>query len=344
MNNPQDHTPSTKHSKNKRKKSALILDEDDLSLKQPEIRLEPDDKERMTLNPGRSLKSSSKDLPKFMKLTFRHSLPAFVMAYFITYLPGKISAAILANLAHRMPVIYHNEIMFRNISGWEKVDALSIFSAPIVTDFLCAVLFGSLFNLFKHASGIWRYLLFWLMVLSYTRFAGCVLPGRVSGQEFGYVAGWLYMGAVGYAVCFVLSLVLMAAGALLLGQWALETAFSRHMILPANRQRYLANLVGYPAIGGSLVIALYHLLDWSYLFKGALVWNDVWSSRQEFTFLVETWLMWFGMAGSLLIFRDRTIINQRDLRVQRFQSFWVILFFVLPLALRIALGYGWSWY
>ncbi|NDC72352.1 MAG: hypothetical protein EBZ62_02695, partial [Sphingobacteriia bacterium] len=141
---------SRRYSKDRNGRSALIADETDSLTKSSDTRLRVDeDRERMTLNPGKSLKSSAKDLPKYYRSTFLYSWGFFVLAYAMVYLPGKIASAFLASLSSRGPVIYHHKILFTNVVGWERGDALSIFTAPLVVDFLQSVLYTTAFLALK---------------------------------------------------------------------------------------------------------------------------------------------------------------------------------------------------
>ena len=131
---------SRRYSKDRPRRSNLIAEETDSLTKSSDTRLRVDeDRERMTLNPGKSLKSSAKDLPKYYRSAFLYSWGFFVLAYAMVYFPGKIASAFLASLSSRGPVIYHHKILFTNVVGWERGDALSIFSAPLVADFLQCV-------------------------------------------------------------------------------------------------------------------------------------------------------------------------------------------------------------
>lgn len=62
---------SRRYSKDRARRSNLIAEETDSLTKSSDTRLRVDeDRERMTLNPGKSLKSSAKDLPKYYRSTF----------------------------------------------------------------------------------------------------------------------------------------------------------------------------------------------------------------------------------------------------------------------------------
>jgi len=322
-----------------------ILEETESSFKGNESRLQIDeDKERMILNPGKSLKSTSKDLPRYYRSAYLYSMAFYVMAYGIVYLPGKIASAFLASLSMRGPVIFHHKILFTNIVGWERSDALSIFSAPIVIDFFQSILYTSAFWGLKRLDGYWKILAFWLMFHSYLRLTGLILPGMVSGEEFGYVAGWLYMSSAILFVLFFLSMLVMIGLSALLGKWALETAFSKHMVMKKKRQEYLLFFIGLPSLSGFIFFGFLHGLDWTELLTtGRMPLADWWASVHEMTLIGESMLMYGAMATTILLYREQEIICQRDLRMQNVNIPVIGIAFVTTLALRVLLGQGWYW-
>ncbi len=335
---------SRRYSKDRARRSNLIAEETDSLTKSSDTRLRVDeDRERMTLNPGKSLKSSAKDLPKYYRSTFLYSWGFFVLAYAMVYLPGKIASAFLASLSSRGPVIYHHKILFTNVVGWERGDALSIFTAPLVVDFLQSVLYTTVFLALKRIEGYWKILAFWLMFHSYLRLTGCVLPGMVSGEEFGYVAGWLYMNSAVLFILFFLSILAMLGLSALLSKWAMECAFSKHMVMKKKRQEYLVFYLGLPVLSGILLIALFHGVDWSALSLGQFKVNDWWASVHELTLLGQALLMYGAAAAFVLLYKNQEILCQRDLRMQKINPMVMGLSLLLPLFGRIVLADGWFW-
>jgi len=301
------------------------------------------DKERMVLNPGKSLKSSSKDLPRYYTVSLIYSFIGFVLAYTLTYFPGKIASALLATVSGRGPVIFHHKILFMNVTGWERSDAVSIFAAPLVVNFIQTLVYGGLFHILKTWSGPWRFLGFWLMGLSFIRFAGCVVPGLVSGEEFGYLAGWLYLNSAFVFVAFLFSIVLILVGSGIFAKWILETAFAKHMILKSHRWTYLLYTVGLASVLGLFWIALVQVVNWNRLASGRFELSSPWDSMHELTLLSQCLLLWGGMSAFLLLYRQVEIIPARDLRMQNVQAPVVVIFLLLPLVIRIWLGQGWYW-
>ncbi len=335
---------SSKHSKDRAKRSSLIAEETDTLTKTSDSRLRvSDDRERMALNPGKSLKSSVKNLPRYYLSTFLYSWGFFGLAYALVYLPGKIASAFLASLSSRGPVIYHHKILFSNVVGWERGDALSIFTAPIVIDFLQSILYTTLFLVLKRMEGYWKICAFWLVFHSYLRLTGCVLPGMVSGEEFGYVAGWLYLNSVVLFILFFLSILAMLGLSALLSKWALECAFSKHMVMKKMRKEHLLFSIGLPAISGILLIAFFHGLDWTALAVGQFKLNDWWASVHELTLLGQSLLVYGAMTAFLFLYKDQEIICQRDLRMKNINPVVLGLSVLFPLAGRIMLGQGWFW-
>lgn len=341
----EDHlSTSRRRHKGRSRRSTWIAEDSDTTSQGQANRLRvSEDRERMTLNPGSSLKSSSKDLPKYYRSAFLYSWGFFVLAYALVYLPGKIASAFLASLSARGPVIFHHKILFTNVVGWERGDALSIFSAPMVVDFLQSVAYTSLFLTLKRFEGIWRILSFWLMFHSLLRLTGCILSGMVSGEEFGYVAAWLYMNSAVLFVLFFLSILTMLGFSALQTKWALETAFSKHMVMKKNRQDYLLSFIGLPVLCGILFIGILHGIDWGALSYGQFQSTDWWASAHEMTLLSQAFLVYGAMAAFVLLYKDQEIICQRDLRMQKIKPQVVGLSLLIPWVGRILLGQGWFW-
>jgi hypothetical protein len=341
----EEYSSNKRHkSRRHRSRSALIEDESASFVQGNESRLRIDeDKERMSLNPGKSLKSSSKDLPHFYRSIYCCSTAYFVLAYSIVYLPGKIASAFLASLSLRGPVIFHHKILFRNIVGWEQSDAITIFAAPIVADFFQCIAYTTVFLALKRVSGYWRILGFWLMLHSFLRLTGCIIPGMVSGEEFGYLAGWMYWGSAILLVLFCFSILVMLGLSTLICKWAMEMAFSKHMVMKKKRQAYLFYCVGLPALSGMLLLGLFHGIEWAELSNGQFKLSDWQASVHEMTLLAQSLVMYGLMAASVPLYRGQEIINQRDLRMQRIDFLALGIAIMIPLGARIILGFGWYW-
>jgi hypothetical protein len=297
----------------------------------------------MVFNPGSSLKSSSKDLPRYYRSTLLYSFAFFALAYCIVYLPGKITSAFLASMSSRGPVIFHHKILFTNVVGWERGDALTIFSAPMVVDFFQSILYTSVFLGLKRLEGYWKIFAFWLMFHSYLRWVGCILPGMLSGEEFGYVAGWLYMNSMVLFVLFFVSVLIIIGLSALLCKWALETAFSKHMVMKKKRQEYLFFFIGLPALCGIIFVGFLHSVDWNELANGHLRWADWWDSIHELTLLSQSLMIYGAIASFVLLYREQEILCQRDLSMQDVHFPVLGLALMVPWIMKSILSQGWYW-
>ena len=333
---------STSRKSRKSRSSQFINEEEDLE-GYGLSRIKNEDRERMVYNPGKSLKSSSKDVPKYLNVSLAYSTLSFVLAFTLTYFPGKLASAVLASVSNRGPVIYHDKILFLNINGWERSDAISIFTAPLVINLIQTLVFFRLFYFLKALAGPLRFLGFWLMTVSFVRFAGCVLPGFASGEEFGYLAGWLYLNSELIFISLFLSVSVLIAGSALLSRWALETAFTKHLVLKKNRLRYLLYVIGLPTLLGGLWISFMLLLDWNQLATGQFQFLPHSTSMHEYFLLLELFLLWVGMSVFLRLYFKVEIDTVRDLKVLKVNPTVAALLLLLPLVVRIWLGQGWYW-
>jgi hypothetical protein len=308
-----------------------------------ESRLGPDDKERMVFNPGKSLKSSSKDVPFYLRNTALNSFAFFVLGYLAVYFPGKIASSVLASLSNRGPVIFYHKILFTNITGWESSDAVSIFSAPLVVNFLQFVLYLALFQWTKQREGPYRTFAFWLFLHSMMRALGSVLPGIAAFEEFGYLAGWLYLNS-----SMVFGLSMLSAGILffLSAIWvlfALETAYSKHLVYKGQRLKYLHFFIGLPVLAGSLFIGLLHSLSVDFFLQGSGTMPRLGDSMHEMIYLAEFGIVYVAMMMFLPFYREKEFIIVRDLRMLKPQKTWILAAIVLGLAFRVFLDKGWFW-
>jgi len=306
-------------------------------------RLEPADKERMIYNPGNSLESSSKDVPFYLRNTALNSFAFFVLAYLAVYFPGKIASAVLASLSNRGPVIFYHKILFTNIIGWESSDAISIFMAPLVINFIQFVLYLVLFKWAKNREGPIRQFAFWLLLHSMMRAWGSVLPGMVAYEEFGYLAGWLYLNS---SMIFGLSMLCAIILFLLSKVWVLfvlETAYSKHLIFKGKRKKYLHYFIGLPTLGGSLFILLLHCISIDFFLKGSGTLPRIGDSIHEMVYLAEFGFVYVAMMMFLPFYREQEFIIVRDLRMLRPQSRWIFSALALGLLFRLLLDKGWFW-
>jgi len=332
------------HGSESRRSKARIDHRIDDDLNKPEdSRLGPDDKERMVYNPGKSLKSSSKDVPYYLRNTGFNSFAFFVLSYLAVYFPGKIASAVLADLSNRGPVIFYHKILFTNITGWESTDALSIFSAPLVVNFIQFVLCLSLFHWTKQRQGPYRQFAFWLFLHSMIRAWGSVLPGVAAFEEFGYLAGWLYLSSSTVFGLSMLSVGVLVSLSAIWVQYALETSYSKHLINKGQRLKYLNYFVGLPVLGGSLFILFLHSLSVDFLLKGSGSMPRMGDSMHEMIYLAEFGIVYVAMMMFLPFYREKEFIIVRDLRMLKPQKTWILAAIVLSLAFRVFLDKGWFW-
>ncbi|NBW33125.1 MAG: hypothetical protein EBR22_04125 [Cytophagia bacterium] len=332
------------HSGQRRRSKSRINDRIDEDLNKPEdTRLGPDDKDRMVYNPGKSLKSSTKDIPYYLRNTSLNSFAFFVLSYLAVYFPGKIASAVLADLSNRGPVIFYHKILFTNITGWESSDAISIFSAPLVVNFIQFVLYFSLFHWTKQREGPYRQFAFWLFLHSMMRAWGSVLPGIAAFEEFGYLAGWLYLNS---SIVFGLSMVSIGVLFLLSSIWvlfALETSYSKHLVYKEERLKYLHFFVGLPVLAGSLFILLLHTLSVDFFLRGSGTMPRLGDSMHEMVYLAEFGIVYLAMMMFLPFYREKEFIIVRDLRMLKPQRFWILAALGSGLAFRLFLDKGWFW-
>jgi len=259
------------------------------------------------------------------------------------YFPGKIASAVLASLSNRGPVIFYHKILFTNITGWESSDAISIFSAPLVVNFIQFVLYLALFQWTKQREGPYRTFAFWLFLHSMMRAFGSVLPGVAAFEEFGYLSGWLYLNS-----SLVFGLSLLSAGVLffLSAIWvlfALETTYSKHLVYKGQRLKYLHFLIGLPVLAGSLFIGLLHSLSVDFFLQGSGTMPRLGDSMHEMIYLAEFVIVYVAMMIFLPFYRDREFIIVRDLRLLKPQKAWILAAIVMGLAFRVFLDKGWFW-
>ena len=332
------------HSGQRRRSKSRINDRIDEDLNKPEdTRLGPDDKDRMVYNPGKSLKSSTKDIPYYLRNTSLNPFAFFVLSYLAVYFPGKIASAVLADLSNRGPVIFYHKILFTNITGWESSDAISIFSAPLVVNFIQFVLYFSLFHWTKQREGPYRQFAFWLFLHSMMRAWGSVLPGIAAFEEFGYLAGWLYLNS---SIVFGLSMVSIGVLFLLSSIWvlfALETSYSKHLVYKEERLKYLHFFVGLPVLAGSLFILLLHTLSVDFFLRGSGTMPRLGDSMHEMVYLAEFGIVYLAMMMFLPFYREKEFIIVRDLRMLKPQRFWILAALGSGLAFRLFLDKGWFW-
>ena len=332
------------HSGQRRRSKSRINDRIDEDLNKPEdTRLGPDDKDRMVYNPGKSLKSSTKDIPYYLRNTSLNSFAFFVLSYLAVYFPGKFASAVLADLSNRGPVIFYHKILFTNITGWESSDAISIFSAPLVVNFIQFVLYFSLFHWTKQREGPYRQFAFWLFLHSMMRAWGSVLPGIAAFEEFGYLAGWLYLNS---SIVFGLSMVSIGVLFLLSSIWvlfALETSYSKHLVYKEERLKYLHFFVGLPVLAGSLFILLLHTLSVDFFLRGSGTMPRLGDSMHEMVYLAEFGIVYLAMMMFLPFYREKEFIIVRDLRMLKPQRFWILAALGSGLAFRLFLDKGWFW-
>lgn len=329
--------------KPKRSKTGISDRVDEDLLRPQESWLRPDDTERMIYNPGKSLKSSSKDIPYYRRNTALNSFAFFVLAYLVVYFPGKIASAVLASLSNRGPVIFYNKILFTNITGWEGSDAISIFSAPLVVNFIQFVLYLALFQWTKKQEGPYRTFAFWLFLHGMMRAWGSVLPGVVAFEEFGYLAGWLYLSS---SMVFGLSLLSLGFLFFLSAIWvlfALEIANSKHLVYKDQRLNYLHSFIGIPVLFGSLFIILLHSLSVEFFLKGSGTLPRLGDSMHEMVYLAEFLIIYGAMMMFLPFYREREFIIVRDLRMLKIQKYWMVAALAMGLAFRFLLNEGWYW-
>lgn len=330
--------------KQRRRSKSRIDDRDDADLyRADESRLGPEDKERMVYNPGKSLKSSSQDVPLYLRNTTLNSFAFFVLAYLAVYFPGKIASAVLASLSNRGPVIFYHKILFTNITGWESSDAISIFMAPLVVNFIQFVLYLALFQWTKEREGPFRQFAFWLFLHSMMRAWGSVLPGIAAFEEFGYLAGWLYLNSTIVFGLSILSAIILFVLSAVWVLFALETAYSKHLVYKGQRLKYLHYFIGLPILGGSLFILLLHSISIDFFLKGSGALPRIVDSMHEMVYLAEFGIVYVAMMMFLPFYREKEFIIVRDLRMLKPQRWWIVSALALGFLFRLLMDKGWFW-
>ncbi len=152
------------------------------------------------------------------------------------------------------------------------------------------------------------------------RTLGSVLPGIAAFEEFGYLAGWLYFNS---STAFGLSM--LSAGILffLSAIWvlfALETAYSKHLVYKGQRLKYLHFFIGLPVLAGSMFILLLHSLNVDFFLQGSGTMPRLGDSTHELIYLAEFGIVYVAMMMFLPFYREREFIIVRDLRMLKPQK------------------------
>lgn len=194
--------------------------------------------------------------------TMVHGICLYLISYVLVYLLSAFGSVILAAVAQKSPVLFHNKILFVNATGWNLYDAIAIYGSPIVIMGIFSLL---MFNTFKRSSdkyNLQKPFVFWLLLHAFNRFAGCVIPGMVANESFKYMADWLYIGPYGL---FVFAVASLSATVLMGGYFtklALKSAIYAQSIKSSYRVKYLNQAVLYPWLIGTLLILSIQLPNW----------------------------------------------------------------------------------
>lgn len=271
---------------------------------------------------------SRRHVRKLASLTLLHGLCLFVITYILVYLVHGLTSVSLATAASKNPVLFHNKVLFITTTGWNLYDAISIYGSPIL---IMAILSGFLFQAFKRTND--KYLLqkpfvFWLLLHSFNRFAGCVLPGMVSNESFKYMADWLYIGPYGLFVFVVASLIATVLVGGFFTKMALQSAVYAQSIKSNYRLKYLNQALLYPWLIGTAILT-------------CIQWPHIRSSTHEIATLLMMAFLIFPMYYYLKFLNKKPVSRRKPLYENEPINLKLVAYAAIILtAFRLGLGNG----
>jgi hypothetical protein len=218
-----------------------------------------------SLGPGihPPLASTEAEQEVYLKSSLFNGLFLFLLAYVLVYLPGQLSSVILASVVDKGPVLFHNKLLYMDVVGWDRFDAVSIYTSALFTNFLQFAIYFALYNRQKKdAIGFGKSLIFWLLMHSAVRSFGCVIPAVASDEGFKYIADWMYWGPYTLFLLSLLSITIMLILSGYLTRFALQSSASKNLIRASRRKRFISSAVLLPWIYGSLIITASQWPDW----------------------------------------------------------------------------------
>jgi len=188
-----------------------------------------------------------------------NSTVLFLIAYIIAYLSYQLTVIFVASTFSIDSVLFYYEVFFpigNQSSLWNHFNIIMItLSGPSVSLILGLVYYK--FFMVKESVGPLAKLFFvWLAFHSFNMFFGAYVAGVITGQGFGYVANWLYLG---YIVKFILAMVSLFI-LMLIGYHAtkslLETSNSLQRVSGENRNYFILTQTLVPWLIGGLILIL----------------------------------------------------------------------------------------
>lgn len=241
---------------------------------------------------------SEQQHPRLAQLNFVHSLCLFLITYVMVYLAHSFSSITMAAAAKKSPVLFYNKILFVNTTGWNVFDAVSIYGSPILVMGILSLFLFQGYNRTSDRYSLQKPFVLWLLIHAFVRFAGCVIPGMISGESFKYMADWLYIGPYGMFVFAILSLIALVIVGGYLTKMALQAAVYAQSIKSDNRLQYLNQAVLFPWLAATLLITLFQ-------------WPNIKSSMHEISTLAMMAFLIFPMYYYLKFLHKKPVSKRK---------------------------------
>ncbi len=152
-----------------------------------------------------------------LKLLFANSIVAFILAFFIIYIPSQFIVHWVAHFFNIPTQFERFKLIFPILNHsylWTQYSVVSIYATTPVFAFLIAI-FSRILFLRKHLNFAFskNLLLIWLNAIGIHFFFGSLMVGIPIVQDFGYVPDWLYFPEwIKYGLIILSFLVLLKNG------------------------------------------------------------------------------------------------------------------------------------
>jgi hypothetical protein len=195
-----------------------------------------------------------------------NSLVLFLLSYMVIYIISQLITVWVATSFNYKTVLYYYKIYYDIEShDWNADSVKILFSIMPITGALMGIVFIILYSTFRNESGNLKLFFLWGFIHGMVMFFGSLLMGTLLNKDFGWVIAYLYYRDTGKMIFSIISIfALITVGGLIAKSFLISANAYYNSIDKKNKKFFLSAQIIFPAITGTIILALIKIPDQFY--------------------------------------------------------------------------------
>lgn len=195
-----------------------------------------------------------------------NSLVLFLLSYMTIYIISQMITVMVASTFDYKTVLYYYKIYYDIEShAWNADSVKILFSILPVNGLFMGTIFIIFYGTFRNEPGNLKLFFLWGFVHGVVMFFGSLLMGTLLNKDFGWVIAYLYYRDTGKMIFSIISIfALVAIGGLIAKSFLISGNAYFNFINKRNRRFMLNGQVIFPAVTGTILLAIIKIPDQFY--------------------------------------------------------------------------------